>query len=81
MNRNKFASDNGLSTNPRQAIIGTNADWLLIGRSWINNLKQITTIVNQENEMENIVCEVVAICLTSIVVVAAGDSLTWDTEV
>ena len=54
-----IVSDDGLSPGRRQAIIWTNAGILLTGPLG----KNFSGIFIQENAFENIVCEMVAICL------------------
>ena len=59
-----IGSDNGLSPDRRQAIIWTNAGLLLIGHLGTNFseiLIEILKIFIQENAIESVVCETVAI--------------------
>ena len=57
-----IGSDNGLSPERRQAIIGTNAGILLIWIWGTNlNLKRNAYIFSQANALENVVCEIAAI--------------------
>ena len=59
-----IGSDNGLAPYRRQAIVWTNAAMLLIrplGTKFSEILIEIHSNVIQENEFENVVCEMVSI--------------------
>ena len=66
VNQTTIGSDNGLSSDRRQAIIRTNAGTLLIalvGTHFKWNLYQNTTVAIQENAFKNGICKTVAIFL------------------